>query len=394
MLDIISVGPGEAVLLTDDAKQAIDRADAVWCAARHAVLVPPEKVRPLSPLEDAIEQMRGFSETGQNGAVLVSGDAGLYSLLEMLKRKVGGENLRVHPGVSALQLFAARLGVSWQNAKILSAHGRALFPSALCHAVRTHRQTFLFLDVAHNPAWVRENLTRGGLEHARLFVGERLSYPDERTEAYRADAQYDPLCMAYIENDAPESGLPPVGLPDEAFIRGKTPMTKRDVRALVVSALRLKPNGVVWDIGAGTGSVSVECARQCPLGEVCAVEMKADALDLIRQNAEKFHALNLRVVPGRAPAALAGLPAPDAVFLGGTTGAAEDIVHVLRRLQRPIRLVATAVTMESAQELLHLMQPMADFEARQVAVSNLEAVGRYTMFKAENPVFIFSANVT
>ena len=134
MLDIISVGPGEAVLLTDDAKQAIDRADAVWCAARHAVLVPPEKARPLSPLEGAIEQMRLSSDAGQSAAVLVSGDAGLYSLLEMLKRKIGGEYLRVHPGVSALQLFAARLGVSWQDAKILSAHGRALSESALCHA--------------------------------------------------------------------------------------------------------------------------------------------------------------------------------------------------------------------------------------------------------------------
>ncbi len=91
MLDIISVGPGEAVLLTDDAKQAIDRADAVWCAARHAVFVPPEKARPLSPLEGAIEQMRLSSDAGQSAAVLVSGDAGLYSLLEMLKRKIGGD---------------------------------------------------------------------------------------------------------------------------------------------------------------------------------------------------------------------------------------------------------------------------------------------------------------
>ena len=409
MLEIISVGPGEAVLLTDDAKQAMDRADAVWCAARHAVLVPPEKARPLSPLEGAIEQMRLSSDAGQSAAVLVSGDAGLYSLLEMLKRKIGGEYLRVHPGVSALQLFAARLGVSWQDAKILSAHGRALSESALCHAVRTHRQTFCFLDAAHNPAWVRESLNLGGLENVRLFVGERLSYPDERTEAYDPDATYDPLCMAYIENDAPESGtvipagtalyapesgLPPVGLSDEAFIHGKTPMTKRDVRALVVSALHLKPNGVVWDIGAGTGSVSVECARQCPLGEVYAVEMKDEALDLIRRNAERFHALNLRVVPGRALEVLSALPAPDAVFLGGTTGTAEAIVELLRGLQRPIRLVATAVTMESAQALLRLMRPMVDFEARQVAVSALESVGRYTMFKAENPVFIFSANVT
>ena len=97
---------------------------------------------------------------------------------------------------------------------------------------------------------------------------------------------------------------------------------------------------------------------------------------------------------GEAPQALTSLPAPDAVFLGGTTGAAEAIVELLRGLQRPIRLVATAVTMESAQALLRLMRPMVDFEARQVAVSALESVGRYTMFKAENPVFIFSANVT
>ena len=121
--------------------------------------------------------------------------------------------------------------------------------------------------------------------------------------------------------------------------------------------------------------------------------MKDEALDLIRRNAERFHALNLRVVPGRALEVLSALPAPDAVFLGGTTGAAEAIVELLRGLRRPIRLVATAVTMESAQALLRLMRPMVDFEARQVAVSNLEAVGRYTMFKAENPVFVFSASL-
>ena len=124
MLDIISVGPGEAVLLTDDAKQAIDRADAVWCAARHAVLVPPEKARPLSPLEGAIEQMRLSSDAGQSAAVLVSGDAGLYSLLEMLKRKIGGEYLRVHPGVSALQRGWAFRGRTRKSSPRMAEHFR------------------------------------------------------------------------------------------------------------------------------------------------------------------------------------------------------------------------------------------------------------------------------
>ena len=162
-------------------------------------------------------------------------------------------------------------------------------------------------------------------------------------------------------------------------------MTKREIRVQVLAALQLPPDAVVWDVGAGTGSVSVECARQCPLGAVYAIERDADALALIKQNQAYFHLQNLHIVEGEAPEALCGLPAPTHVFLGGTGKRTKEICAAL---PAGVRIVATAVTMESAQEFAALLP---DYEAAQIAVSRLEKVGSYRMFRAQNPVFVFSA---
>lgn len=387
-IDVISVGPGDEKQLTLAAQEAIARAAAVYCAARHAPLVPPEKQRPLTPFSDAIAAL----EKEGNAAVLVSGDAGLYSMLELLARRFGRERLRVIPGVSSLQALCARLAVSWQEAKVLSLHGRDCGAEALCHHARTNRQVLLLLDAEHDPNWVRHALTAGGLDELPLIVGERVSYPDERIAPY-AERAYDPLCVALITNDRPQSGLPPLGLADEAFLRGKTPMTKREVRVQALAALRLPPDAVVWDVGAGTGSVSIEAARQCPLGQVYAIERDADALALIAQNIAHFRLQNIQVIAGSAPAALAGLPAPSHVFLGGTGGETAAILAQLQALQAPIRLCATAVTMESAAALTALLAPSPDFSAVQLAVSRLEKVGGYHMYRAQNPVTVFSATI-
>lgn len=387
-IDVISVGPGDEKQLTLAAQEAIARAAAVYCAARHAPLVPPEKQRPLTPFSDAIAAL----EKEENAAVLVSGDAGLYSMLELLARRFGRERLRVIPGVSSLQALCARLAVSWQEAKVLSLHGRDCGAEALCHHARTNRQVLLLLDAEHDPNWVRHALTAGGLDELPLIVGERVSYPDERIAPY-AERAYDPLCVALITNDRPQSGLPPLGLADEAFLRGKTPMTKREVRVQALAALRLPPDAVVWDVGAGTGSVSIEAARQCPLGQVYAIERDADALALIAQNIAHFRLQNIQVIAGSAPAALAGLPAPSHVFLGGTGGETAAILAQLQALQAPIRLCATAVTMESAAVLTALLAPSPDFSAVQLAVSRLEKVGGYHMYRAQNPVTVFSATI-
>lgn len=390
-IEVISVGPGDVALLTLAARQAIDRAQVVCCAERHRVLLPPGvNVIPMLPLEEALDALAAMREAGLRTAVLVSGDAGVYSLLNLLAQRFDRDVLRVHPGVSALQAFFAAMKRPWQEARVLSAHGRALSPSALCHAVRTSRETVLFLDEARDPHWVREVLTRGGLAHARMTVGERLSYADERVAAYEPERDYPSLCMAYVRNDAPESGLPPIGLSDESFCRGKTPMTKREIRVQALSALGLAQDSVVWDVGAGTGSVTVECARQCPLGEVFAIERNAQALELIAENVRRFHLLNVSVVPGEAPGALAGLKAPTHVFIGGSGASLNGVLDAVLALPGPVRIAATAVTMESAARLTERMQPLDDFTAVQLAAARLERVGGHTMLRAQSPVFLFA----
>ncbi|MBR5752441.1 MAG: precorrin-6y C5,15-methyltransferase (decarboxylating) subunit CbiE [Clostridia bacterium] len=391
-LYVIGAGPGSGDMMTPEAQNAVNKADLVWCAERNDALVPQIKRRSLTPFAAAMDEMEQALKLGRRPAVLLSGDTGLYSLLLLLEKRFGKEGIHVICGVSSVQALCARLGVSWQDAKIVSAHGRALSLNALCHFCRTNPKTIVLLDGENNPIWVHAALSEGGLTGARLFIGEKLSYPDESVGLYE-DREYDPLSVALILNDAPHDDIRPSGLDDTEFIRGKTPMTKSEIRAQVISKLRLAPDSVVWDIGAGTGSVSVECALNCPLGEVYAVERDEEALELIRQNKANFRALNIRITAGSAPGALEGLPAPTHVFLGGTGGETEEILKKLESFGRRIRVCATAVTMESAELYMKLLSGYADFSAAQVAVSRLEKVGRYNMFRAQNPVFVFAATM-
>ena len=393
-IDIISAGPGDAKLLTIRAQEALEAAGTVFCAARHEALAGDKsKTCPLTPFAEALERMAACGREGRRIAVLVSGDAGLYSLLPTLTERFGRDAVCVYPGISSLQAFCARLGIPWQDACILSAHGRELTPSALCRAVGTYQRTLLLMDGNHDPHWLRNVLRDGGLEQARITVGERISYPDERISLYDAEREFDPLSVALVENDRPAVPERTFGLPDSAFIRGGTPMTKREIRIQIAAELNLPPDAVVWDIGAGTGSVSVECALQCPLGQVYAIERDAEALELIEKNIGQFRLGNVEVISGTAPEALENLPAPTHVFLGGTGGKAKEILSLLDRKPGPVRLCATAVTMESVREYMELLEKRKGFAAVQTAVSRIEKAGAYHMLRAQNPVYIFSAEV-
>ncbi len=392
-IDVVSAGPGNEDLLTAQARRTLDEADAVFCADRTQTMVGnPAVCRHLTPFSKALEDMETLRAEGLRVAVLLSGDAGLYSMLPLLSERFGREALRVHPGVSSLQAFCARLGIPWQQARILSAHGKQLTPSALCHTVRSGRMTLLLLDAEHNPRWIRQSLKDGGLENADITVGERISYPDECIGPWE-DREYDPLSVALIENRT--AGWTPraFALPDDAFIRGKTPMTRREIRAQVAAELNLIPDAVIWDIGAGTGSVTVECALQCPFGRVYAVERDPDALKLIEENIRQFHLQNVDVVAGSAPKALENLPAPTHVFLGGTGGHAAEILALLEKLDTPVRLCGTAVTLESIRVFFDLLQKKKNFSAVQIAVSRTELMGGYHMLRAQNPVFVLSADL-
>ena len=305
---------------------------------------------------------------------------------------LGSYEVETVPGISSLTYFCAKIQTTWQDAKLVSAHGRA---HNLAGEIQRSAKTFALTGGATRVEDVCRELVERGLGEVQLSVGERLSYSDERivtgTAAELAGESFADLSVLLAEN--PDPVVRPwngSGLPDGAFLRGDVPMTKEEVRALALSKLRLEEHHVVWDVGAGTGSVSVECALSCPAGRVYAVEKKDAALALLAENKARFHAVNLEIVAGTVPEALENLPAPDRVFLGGTSGSLEEILRVVFHKNPAARVVCTAVTLETVGEAAKCFARLGSPDMVQIAVTRTRPAGRYHLMDAQNPVWIFS----
>ena len=393
---IAGIGPGSEALQTQEVRAAIERADCLIGARRMLDAV----ARPQQLTIDAIAPEAIASHIAQHPecgvfCVVMSGDTGFYSGTKKLLPLLKACRVQVLPGLSSMSYLCARLGVSYEDAVPVSLHGRDL---DIAREVRRRRKVFTLVGGDGGMQALCERLTQAGLGHVRIAVGERLSYPDEAIT--RGTAQelrshtFDKLSAALIENDTPGEIVTP-GLPDEAFLRnlepGKlVPMTKSEVRSVCLSKLRLTPNAVCWDVGAGTGSVSIEMARLCADGTVYAIEKSERALALLEQNKEAFSASNMQIIPGPAPEACRDLPAPTHAFLGGTSGSVRDILALLLEKNPHVRIVATAVTLESVSTLSACMEDFEAAECVSVQVSKAAALGRYHLMQAQNPVYIFT----
>ena len=391
---IAGIGPGSEALQTQEVRAAIERADCLIGARRMLDAV----ARPQQLTIDAIAPEAIASHIAQHPecgvfCVVMSGDTGFYSGTKKLLPLLKECRVRVLPGLSSMSYLCARLGVSYEDAVPVSLHGRDL---DIAREVRRRRKVFTLVGGDGGMQALCERLTQAGLGHVRIAVGERLSYPDEAIT--RGTAQelrshtFDKLSAALIENDTPNEIVTP-GLPDEAFLRnlepGKlVPMTKSEVRSVCLSKLQLTPNAVCWDVGAGTGSVSIEMARLCADGTVYAIEKNERALALLEKNKEAFSASNMQIIPGPAPEACRALPAPTHAFLGGTSGSVRDILALLLEKNPHVRIVATAVTLESVSALSSCMADFEIAECVSVQVSKASPLGRYHLMQAQNPVYI------
>ena len=400
---IIGAGPGNPDLLSRAALDAIDIADVVIGAHRALVGidVPPDVVRcELVKTADIVAALTDAA-SWQRAVVVMTGDVGLFSGARRLVEALSGDaqvDVRVVPGISSASYLAARLARPWQDWRFASAHGVAC--DIVAEAERAG-ELFLVTSGGEDPSRLSGELVQAGFGDARVTVAERLSYPDERitcaTASEIAGQTFDDLNVMLIEfaGGAASSRWPYAssGIPDELFIRGDVPMTKQEVRAVALAKLRLTATDTVWDVGAGTGSVSIEAALVARAGSVWAVERNAAGVRLIRENADAFGCGNVHAVPGVAPEALAKLPVPDAVFVGGSAGELPSIVEAALEKNSQVRLCVPCVTVETLTEACALLSGsrFKGFEACQVSAARAEAVGSHHLMKAQNPVFLVSA---
>lgn len=411
---IIGAGPGNPDLLSLAALDAIDIADVVIGAHRALVGidVPPDVVRcELVKTADIVAALTDAA-SWQRAVVVMTGDVGLFSGARRLVEALSGNaqvDVRVIPGISSASYLAARLARPWQDWRFASAHGVAC--DIVAEAERAG-ELFLATSGGEDPSRLSGELVQAGFGDARVTVAERLSYPDERitcaTASEIAGQTFDDLNVMLIEfaggagspvgsnaSLAASSRWPYAssGIPDELFIRGDVPMTKQEVRAVALAKLRLTATDTVWDVGAGTGSVSIEAALVARAGSVWAVERNVTGVRLIRENADAFGCGNVHAVPGVAPEALAKLPVPDAVFVGGSAGELPSIVEAALEKNSQVRLCVPCVTVETLTEACALLSGsrFKGFEACQVSAARAEAVGSHHLMKAQNPVFLVSA---
>ena len=393
MISLIGMGSGCPESLTVQGLAALQSAGLILGAKRLLEHLPAgctDNCKAVYKPEEILACLATQPDT--DTAVLYSGDTGFYSgaakLLPLLR--VMGYSVRVLPGLSCVQLLAAAVGRPWQDWKLVSAHGRVCDPVA---EVLSHPQVF-FLTGGDSPATLCSKLTAAGLGAAHALVGENLGTP---AEAIRfglarelAEQTFAPLSVLLIERET----LPPrrtPGLPDDAFIRGAVPMTKQEVRAAALAKLAVKPADILWDVGAGTGSVSVELALAAPKGHVYAVECDPDACALIRQNRAKFQTYNLTLIEGRAPDALADLPAPDAVFIGGTKGGMEGVLDAVLAKNPDARICISAIALETLSAAAAALTARGlTAEVVQLAVSRTKPAGRLHLLMANNPIFLIT----
>lgn len=391
---LIGMGSGQPENLTLQGLAALRQADLILGARRLLSVLPAgcTENRAAAYRPDEVAEL--LQASGAENAVLVySGDTGFYSGASSMMEKLEalGVRARVLPGLSSIQLLAAALGRPWQGWNLVSAHGRTCDPVAEC---MQGRPTFFLTGGSEDPATLCAQLAAEGFGDVQGVVGQCLGTPEEKlfrgSVKELAAGRFNSLSVLLVEAAEVLPRRAP-GLPDEAFERGDVPMTKQEVRAAVLAKLAVRPEDILWDVGAGTGSVSVELALAAPRGRVYAVECRPEGCALIKANREKFRTRNLVLVEGLAPDALSDLPAPDAVFIGGSKGSLAAIVDAALDKNPDARICVSAIALESLSAAVAALTAKGrTVQVSQIAVSRAKAVGGLHLMMAQNPIYLIT----
>jgi precorrin-6Y C5,15-methyltransferase (decarboxylating) len=387
-LTVVGIGEDGRAGLATTALEALDRAELVVGGRRHLALAGPLRAPSQSwqsPLGATLERIAEWR--GRRCVVLASGDPSWFGIAKLLRERFGAGAVAVLPTPSAFSLAAARLGWSLEDCIGLSAHGRPV--AALRRHLQRGRRLLVLTDGGEAPGLIGELLGGAGFPDAEVTVLERLGGDAERVSRCRADAIAGPFAelnlVAVDLRPCAATGWPLVpGLADAAYEHDGQ-LTKSEVRAVALARLAPLPGERLWDVGAGSGSVAIEWLRAESGTTAIAVERLPERSRRIRANAARLGVPELAVVEGTAPACLAGLPTPDAVFVGGGCRDEALLESCWVALRMGGRLVAHAVTLEGERALL-AFQARHGGELCRISLAHAEPVGRLTGWRPTLPV--------
>ncbi len=405
--------------LSEHARARLGQAACVIGAGRTLALVAPhlgtqaEKLDMDGALGRVPEWIESAVAAGKRVAVLATGDPLCHGIGEMLLNRIGRDRIETLPASSTLQLAFARMGRPWKTAHIVSAHGKdagewtwGATPEhglyAVLQAVAAHELVAVFTSPENDPARLARALLAAGYgEEVRLSVAARLLLPDEQVAADlrlqdAATRDFAEPNFVVIERHAADAHAL-FGFADRDYIQRqpeKGLITKLEARAVSLAKLGLREDSVVWDIGAGSGSVGLEAARLARRGHIYAIEKNSEDAANARANAKQLRAVNYTLVEGKAPAHLEGWPNPDAVFIGGSGGELTGLIRLcLKRLRPDGRLVMNFVTIENLATATSALQELcAEWEVVQIQASRSQPILDMHRLAAHNPVWIVTAS--
>ncbi|GAB4486337.1 MAG: bifunctional cobalt-precorrin-7 (C(5))-methyltransferase/cobalt-precorrin-6B (C(15))-methyltransferase [Thermodesulfovibrionales bacterium] len=371
-----------------------------------------DRIRVINKIEETMAAIRSelaapAPHTSPRITLLASGDPLFFGIGRRAVEEFGPGRVEIIPDLSSMQLAFARIGEPWDNAFLMSVHGgpdpakrRKLpwgiedIPSLLLR----HAKVAVLTDTVNSPARIAQALLDADLPVGCtpvIHVCERLGYPDERiisgspSEISQGTFADPNVVILFMKNTGPEAQVVRLGITEEEIAHSAGLITKDEVRAVVLHKLSLPCRGVLWDIGSGSGSVSIEAAGICPDLAICSVERDADQIANIRENRKRHVRPNIRPVQGEAPEALADLPAPDRIFVGGSGGRLAGIIEEAGRRMPSGIIVVAAVTVETFTQAVGLLEQTGfRTEISQISVSRSRRLGSQRLLSAQNPVFV------
>jgi precorrin-6Y C5,15-methyltransferase (decarboxylating) len=400
---IVGIGDDGCAGLSPRAAGAVASAQVLAGGERHLAFFPQftgEKIVIKGGLSDVLGRIAECAGE-QNVCILASGDPLFFGIGGLVISKLGAEHVEVVPHPSALQWAFARVGLKWDDAAFLSLHARSR--EGFLTRLKRLAKVACFTDDVNRPPALAAHMLEHGETAWRAWVCENLAGPGERVRAFslgdlaacddvgslnvlilvRTDLAWrPPPAIAFLHEDAFAKRMPKKGL-----------ITKREVRLLSLAQLDIRPASVVWDIGAGSGSVAIEAALLAPEGRVYAIELDPEGVAICGENLKTHAVDNVRIVAGRAPEALIGLEDPDSVFVGGSKGSLAEILEVaFARLRPGGRLVANAITLENVAEAYQSLRGLGVVpDVTLLSVARGEPLAQYLRYEALNPIHIFAA---